>query len=77
MSGSGEHHAWVSITPPPRTTQAAVSSAWSEYVSVLLDAETQAFFAVPLNMPVGAFNMQHALDLSKLLRLVGESFAGK
>ena len=30
------------------TTQAAASSAWSEYESILLDAETQAFFAARL-----------------------------
>ena len=30
------------------TTQAAASSAWSEYASILLDAETQAFFAARL-----------------------------
>jgi hypothetical protein len=30
------------------TTQAAASTAWSEYESILLDAETQAFFAARL-----------------------------
>jgi hypothetical protein len=30
------------------TTRAAASSAWSEYAAVLLDAETQAFFAARL-----------------------------
>jgi hypothetical protein len=30
------------------TTQAAASSAWFEYESILLDAETQAFFAARL-----------------------------
>ena len=30
------------------TAQAAASSAWSEYKSILLDAETQAFFAARL-----------------------------
>jgi hypothetical protein len=30
------------------TTQAAASSAWSEYASMLFDAETQAFFAARL-----------------------------
>ena len=33
------------------TTRAAASSAWSEYASVLLDAETQAFFAARLSNP--------------------------
>jgi hypothetical protein len=54
MSGSGrlgaertatEVHSTLSALV---TTQAAASSAWSEYESILLDAETQAFFAARL-----------------------------
>ena len=54
MSGSGRlgaertatevHSALCALV----TTQAAASSAWSEYESILLDAETQAFFAARL-----------------------------
>ena len=54
MSGSGRLGAERTATEVHSTlcalvtTQAAASSAWSEYESILLDAETQAFFAARL-----------------------------
>jgi hypothetical protein len=54
MSGSGRLGAECTATEVHSTlcalvtTQAAASSAWSEYESIFLDAETQAFFAARL-----------------------------
>ena len=54
MSGSGRLGAERTATEVHSTlcalvtTQAAASSAWSEYESILLDAETQAFFVARL-----------------------------
>jgi hypothetical protein len=54
MSGSGRLGAERTATEVHSTlcalvtTRAAASSAWSEYESILLDAETQAFFAARL-----------------------------